>query len=139
MDPIWPMQTTLSQGGKLVYLQEENPCSWGRKNPISSLSRIKNPELPYLHIAAALRAYSMSSSLDILNSLGTTASLSSLSKARVHYVPARPCRSIAVYLLPLLYLDCPLYAISCLVNYCYICHASLPLRPIKGVRGIHPF
>jgi hypothetical protein len=28
MDPIWPMQTTLSQGGKLVYLQEENPYSW---------------------------------------------------------------------------------------------------------------
>jgi hypothetical protein len=27
MDPTQPMQTTLSQGGKLVYLQEENPCS----------------------------------------------------------------------------------------------------------------
>jgi hypothetical protein len=74
-----------------MYLQEENPYSWGRKNPISSLSRIKNPDLPYLHIAAALRAYSTSSSLDVLNSLGTTTSLSSLSKARVHYVLARPC------------------------------------------------
>jgi hypothetical protein len=41
-----------------VYLQEENPCSWGRKNPMSSLSRMKNPDLPYLHVAAALRAYS---------------------------------------------------------------------------------
>src|SRR6266704_7158707 len=96
---MWPTQTTLLQGGKLVYLQEENPCSWGRKNPISNLSRIKNPNLPCLHITAALRAYSMSSSLDILNSLGTTASFSSLSKARVHYVLARPCRSIAMYLL----------------------------------------
>ncbi len=112
-DPMWPTQTTPSQGGKLVYLQEENPCSWGRKNPMSSLSRMKNPELPCLHVAAALRAYSTSSSLDVLNSLGTTTSLSSLSKARVHYVLARPCRSIAIYLLPLPYLDCPLYAISC--------------------------
>jgi hypothetical protein len=27
MDPTQPTQTTLSQGGKLVYLQEEKPCS----------------------------------------------------------------------------------------------------------------
>jgi hypothetical protein len=27
MDPIQSIQTTLSQGGKLVYLQEENPYS----------------------------------------------------------------------------------------------------------------
>src|ERR1700733_10630831 len=101
------MQTTPSQGGKLVYLQEENPYGWGRKNPISSLSRIKNPDLPCLHVAAALRPYSTSSSLDVLNSLGTTASFSSLSKARVHYVPARPCRLIAVYLLFLPYLNTP--------------------------------
>jgi hypothetical protein len=80
MDPTRPTQTTLSQGGKLVYLQEENPCSWGRKNPMSHLSRIKNPVLLYLSVAAALRAYSyILSSLDVLNSLGTTASLSSLS------------------------------------------------------------
>ena len=58
---------------------------------MSSLSRIKNPNLPYLHVAAALQAYSTSSSLDILNSLGTTTSFSSLSKARVYYVLARPC------------------------------------------------
>jgi hypothetical protein len=46
-------------GGKLVYLQEENPCScWGRKNPMSYLSRIKNPNLPCSSVAAALRAYS---------------------------------------------------------------------------------
>jgi hypothetical protein len=40
---------------------------------------MKNPVLPYLSVAAALRAYGyVLSSLDILNSLGTTASLSSL-------------------------------------------------------------
>ena len=70
---MWPTQTTLSQGGKLVYLQEENPRSWGRKNPISHLSRIKNPDLLYPHVAAALRAYSfVLPPLDILNPLGTT-------------------------------------------------------------------
>ena len=76
MDPTSPHRL-LRTGGKLIYLQEENPCSWGRKNPISSLSRIKNPDLLYLYIAAALRAYSMSSSLNILNFLGTTTSFSS--------------------------------------------------------------
>ena len=57
-DPIlWPTQTTPSQGGKLVNLQEENPCSWGRKNPMGNPSRMKNPDLPCPHVAAALRAY----------------------------------------------------------------------------------
>jgi hypothetical protein len=28
-----PTQTTLLQGGKLVYLQEENPCSLGEEKP----------------------------------------------------------------------------------------------------------
>ncbi|OCK94356.1 uncharacterized protein K441DRAFT_660196, partial [Cenococcum geophilum 1.58] len=41
---------------------------------------MKNPDLPCLHVAAALRAYCTSSSLDVLNSLGTTASFSSLLK-----------------------------------------------------------
>jgi hypothetical protein len=81
---------------------------------MSYLSRMKNPDLPCPSVAAALRAYSyVLSSIDVLNSLGTTASFSSLSKARVHYVPARPCRSIAVYLLLLPYLNRLLYAISC--------------------------
>jgi hypothetical protein len=33
MDPTWPIQTTLLQGGKLVYLQEENPYSLGEEKP----------------------------------------------------------------------------------------------------------
>ena len=39
---------------------------------------------------AALQAYATSSSLDVLNFLGTTTSFSSLSKARVYYILARP-------------------------------------------------
>ena len=45
-------------GGKLVIYMKKNPAVRGRKNPISYLSRIKNPKLPYLYIAAALQAYS---------------------------------------------------------------------------------
>ena len=67
---------------------------------MSHLSRIKNPDLPCLSIAAALRAYSyVLYSLDVLTSLGTTASFSGLSNAGVHYVPARPCQLIAICLL----------------------------------------
>jgi hypothetical protein len=37
---------------------KKNPAVRGRKNPISHLSRIKNPKLLCLYIAAALQAYS---------------------------------------------------------------------------------
>ena len=47
---------------------------------MSHLSRMKNPDLPCPSVAAALRVYGyVLSSLDVLNSLGTTASFSSLS------------------------------------------------------------
>jgi hypothetical protein len=46
-------------GGKTCEFIGRKPLhlGWGRKNPISHLSRIKNPDLPYLSIAAALWAY----------------------------------------------------------------------------------
>src|SRR6266700_2884734 len=67
--------------GKTCNLQEEKPYSWGRKNPISHLSRMKNPDLPYPSVAAALRAYVLRlASLDVLATLGTTASFSGLSR-----------------------------------------------------------
>jgi hypothetical protein len=33
MDSTQPIQTTPSQGGKLVYLQKETPCSLGEEKP----------------------------------------------------------------------------------------------------------
>jgi hypothetical protein len=48
------MQTTPLQGEKLVIYIKNNPAVRGRKNPISHLSRIKNPKLLYLYIVAAL-------------------------------------------------------------------------------------
>ena len=104
---------------------------------MSHLSRMKTPDLPYPSIAAALRAYGyVLSSLDDSNSLGTTASFSSSSKARVHYVLARPCRLIAVLVVVSRILTTP--CMLSLVDHCHIRHASPPLRPIEGVRGIHP-
>ena len=93
---------------------------------MSHLSRIKNPDLPYLSVAAALRAYSyVLYSLDVLTSLGTTTSFSSLSKAGVYYIPARPCQLITMSYCCFPYLDYPLYIISC-IDHCYICYASTP-------------
>jgi hypothetical protein len=37
MDPTQPTQTTPSQGEKLIYLQEENPCSLGKEKPYKLL------------------------------------------------------------------------------------------------------
>ena len=46
---------------------------------MTHLSRIKNPDLPYLSVAAALRAYVLRpASLDVSASLGTTVSFSGL-------------------------------------------------------------
>ena len=87
---------------------------------------MKNPNLPYLSIAAALRAYSyVLYSLDVLTSLGTTTSFSSLSKARVYYILARPYQLIIISYYYFLYLNYPLYAIF-YINYYYIHYASTP-------------
>jgi hypothetical protein len=124
-----------------VYLQEENPCSLGEEKPYKLPQSDKKPQFAISACSsgpAGLRLCPVPPSLDYLNSLGTTASFSSLSKAGVYYVLARPCRLIAVYLLLfLLYLDRPLRAISYLTITIYTMPPP-PLRPIKGVRGIHP-
>ena len=128
------------QGGKLVYLQEENPCSLGEEKPYKLPQSDKKPQFTIsAHSSgpAGLWLHPIPPSLDCLNSLGTTASFSSLSKAGVYYIPARPCRSITMYLLFLLYLNRPLCAISCLTIAIYTIPPS-PLRPIEGVRGIRP-
>ena len=59
-------------------------------------SRMKNPDLPYPSVAAALRAYVLRpASLDVLASLGTTASFSGL--LRPGFTTSRLC--LANYLL----------------------------------------
>ena len=49
-----------------IYRKKTLQLGWGRKNPISHLSRMKNPDLLCSSIAAALRAYSyVLSSIDV--------------------------------------------------------------------------
>src|SRR6266576_6594605 len=96
-DPTGPRRL-LRHRGKTCNLQEEKPYSWGRKNPISHLSRMKNPDLPYPSVAAALRAYVLRpASLDVRTPWEPLLPSSSLSKAKVRAL-ARPCQLIAVCL-----------------------------------------
>jgi len=104
---------------------------------MSHLSRMKNP-----CFAMSVRSSGPAGLqlrpvlLGCSNSLGTTASFLGLSKTRVHYVPARPCQSIAIcFVFHILTIPCVLSP----ADHCHIRHASPPLRPIEGVRGIHPF
>jgi hypothetical protein len=105
---------------------------------MSHLSRMKNPDLPYPSIAAALRAYSyVLSSLDVRSPWEPL--LPSLAYPKLGFTPARPYQLVTVsrYLVISHILTIP-YTLS-LVNHCYIRLASPPPRAIEGVRGIHPF
>jgi hypothetical protein len=80
---------------------------------MSHLSRMKNPDLPYLSVAAALRAYVLRPAfLDVLASLGTTASLT-----RTCSPYLINCRALLLACFP--YLNYPLCAISCLTIAIY--------------------
>ena len=58
MDPILAHADYSATGEKLiVYIKKTLQLGSGRKNPISHFSRMKNPSLPCLSVAAALRAY----------------------------------------------------------------------------------
>ena len=94
---------------------------------MSHLSRMKNPDLLYLSIAAALQAYILHpASLDILATLGTTASLTRT---------CSPCLiNCRVLLLTFCILTIP-YVLS-LTDHYYI-HLTSPPRAIKGIRGIY--
>ena len=66
---------------------------------MSHLNRIKNPDLPYPSVAAALRAYVLRpASLDVSASLGTTTSFSGL--LRPGFTTSKLC--LANYLLCLI-------------------------------------
>ena len=76
---------------------------------MSHLSRMKNPDLPYPSVAAALRAYVLRpASLDVRTPWEPLLPFSSLSKAKVRAL-ARPHQLIAVYLV-----------ISCILTTLYI-------------------
>ena len=99
-----------------MYLQEKNPCSLGEEKPYKLPQSDKKPQFTISARSSSpigLQLRPIPPSLDYLNSLGTTTFFSNLFKAKVHYVLTRPRRSTTIYLLFLLYLNYPLYAISC--------------------------
>ena len=98
-----------------MYLQEENPCSLGKEKPYKLSQSDKKPQFTISACSSGptgLWLHPIPLSLDVLNSLRTIISPSSLSKARVYYILAKPCQSITIYLLFPPYLNRPLYTIS---------------------------
>src|SRR5437588_10277248 len=97
---------------------------------MSHLSRMKNPDLPYPSVAAALRAYVLRpASLDVLASLGTTASLT-----RTCSPCLIDCRALLLYCL----LVSHILTIPCvlsLVDHCHIRHASFPPKAYRRRKG----
>src|SRR5437016_5704081 len=65
-DPIGPRRLLRTQGKLINFTGRKPLICWGRKNPISHLSRMKNPVLPlFIHSSgpAGLRLYT--ASLDV--------------------------------------------------------------------------
>src|SRR6266699_4206978 len=105
---------------------------------MSHLSRIKNPDLLYPSVAAAMRAYVLRpASLDVLVSLGTTTSFSGL--LRPGFTMSQLCLAncllyLVAFVSYILTIPCVLSLVLTIAIYAM---PPSPLRPIKGVRGIH--
>jgi hypothetical protein len=102
---------------------------------MSHLSRMKNPDLPYPSVAAAMRAYVLRPA-----SLGTTASFSGLLRpgfttSQLCLTNCLPCLITVAFVSYILTIPCVLSLILTIAIYSM---PPPPLRPIKGVRGIYP-
>src|SRR6266702_8511083 len=65
-DPMRPTQTTLFTGETCKFTGRKPLICWGRKNPISHLSRIKNPGLPlFVHSSGPAGLQLYTASLDV--------------------------------------------------------------------------
>ena len=140
-DPTSPHRLLCHRGKTCVFTGRKTlQLGWGRKNPMSHLSRMKNPNLPYPSVAAALRAYVLCpASLDVLATLGTTASFSGLSRlgfttSQLCLANCLPC--LVAFVSHILTIP---YVLSLVLTLAIYAMPPPPLRPIEGVRGIHPF
>ena len=133
---MWPTQTTPYTGETCKFTGRKPLICWGRKNPMSYLSRMKNPDLPCPSVAAALRAYPyVLSSLDVRSPWEPL--LPSLAYPKPGFTTSQlGLANCLLYACCVPYLDHPLCAIS-YIDHCHIHHASPPPRAIEGVRGIH--
>ena len=133
------MQTTPLQGENLlIYRKKTLQLGQGRKTPISYLSRIKNPKLLCLYVAAALQAYSYVLLLRYFKLLRNYYFLLQLIQSQGLLRPSQALLINYRMLIVIFRILTTPYILS-LINYYYIYLTSPPLRPIKGVRGIYPF
>ena len=130
IDPTQPIQTTLLQGGKLVYLQEKNPYNLGEEKPYKPLQQDKKPYFTISVCSSSpiglqlypilLRCFELLKyyyfPLQLILSWGLLYPSQAL---LIDY-----CVLLSPILLTVLLLTVP-YILS-LINYCYICHASPP-------------
>src|SRR6266567_3094139 len=136
-----PTQTTPYTGETCKFIGRKPLICWGRKNPISHLSRMKNPDLPYPSVAAALWAYILHpASLNVSATLGTTASFFGLLRpgftiSQLCLANCLLCLIAIAFVSHILTIPCVLSLILTIAIYTI---PPSPLRPIKGVRGIHP-
>ena len=137
-----PTQTTLYTGETCKFTGRKPLIYWGRKNPISHLSRMKNPDLPYPSVAAALRAYVLRpASLDVSATLGTTASFSGLLRpgfttSQLYLANCLLCL-VAIALFPISYLS-PVCYLLLTVDHCHIRYAFSPPKAYWRRKGDSP-
>src|SRR5436853_7257113 len=133
-DPTGLRRLLRTQGKLVNFIGRKPLICWGRKNPISHLSRIKNPGLLlFVHSSdpAGLPLYT--ASLDVRTPWEPLLPSSSLSKAKVRAL-ARPCRLI----------DCRMPVVSYILTTPCVLSLILtiaiygmppPPRAIEGVGG----
>src|SRR5437016_7743882 len=104
------LRRLLRTQGKLINFTGRKPLiCWGKKNPISHLSRIKNPGLPlFIHSSGPAGLPLYTASLDVRTPWELLLPSSS-SKAKVRAL-ARPCQLI----------DCRMPIVSCVLTTPYV-------------------
>src|SRR6266566_7002127 len=97
-DPMRPTQTTPYTGETCKFTGRKPLICWGRKNPMSHLSRIKNPVcLVRIYLRpCGPTATSCTVLLRCFSHLGNHCFLLWLIKAGVHYIPAIPCQLLTM-------------------------------------------
>src|SRR6266566_490436 len=132
-DPMRPTETTLYTGETCKFTGRKPLICWVRKNPMSHLSRMKNPGLPlFVHSSgpAGLRLHT--ASLDVRTPweplLPSPAYLKLRFTPQLGLADRLPCACCVPYL------NHPLCAISC-IDHCHIRHASTPPKAYRRRKG----
>src|SRR6266566_9696077 len=135
-----PTQTTLYTGETCKFTGRKPLICWGRKNPISHLSRIKNPSLPlFVHSSGPAGLQLYTASLDVQTPWEPLLP-SSPAYPKLRLVPqlglANQLINCRILIVVSHILTTP-YMLSLILTIA-IYAMPPPPRAIKGVRRIHP-